>query len=172
MDIAAVYVNGVNYALFNSDPGQPLSITGPSINTPGNFFDNGGNTYDTEYDGFSVLLNVIAPLEEGENEIVIGIADTGDHIFDSGLFIGNIQGSNVEVTGSFVNVQGSDGDDVINNNEAPELVQLGGGQDTVAGTPDQLDGDVIQGWSDNDLLDFVGVSFDLSDLKHQKQGND
>ncbi len=65
------------------------------------------------------------------NEVVIGVADTGDHVFDSGLFIGNVHGSNIEVSGSFVDVQGTEGDDEIDSNLAPELVSLVGGSDTV-----------------------------------------
>ncbi|MFD2741465.1 choice-of-anchor L domain-containing protein [Sulfitobacter aestuarii] len=164
VDIATVSVNGVNYALFNNDPGQPLSIVGESINTPGNFFDNADNTYDTEYDGFSVLLNVIAPIQEGTNTVMIGIADTGDSAYDSGLFIGNIQGSNFDVGGSFVTVTGTAGDDTIQANLAPELTSLGGGADTISGTAAELNGDLVDGFGDDDMLEFQGTSFTAEDM--------
>lgn len=165
VDIAAVYVNGVNYALFNNDTAQPVSIVGESINTPGNFFDNSNNLYDTEYDGFSVLLTVVAPIQEGINEVFIGIADTGDSIYDSGMFIGNVQASDVNVSGSFVNVEGTEDDDEIETNDAPELIELGGGADTVTGSASQLDGDVIGGWGDDDTLFVQGSTFGADNVQ-------
>ncbi|MDU8912153.1 choice-of-anchor L domain-containing protein [Aestuariicoccus sp. MJ-SS9] len=176
VDIAAVYVNGVNYALFNNDPEQPLSITGESINTPGNFYTNNGDdgsdddpftgTFDTEYDGFSVLLNVIAPVQPGINTVTIGVADTGDSIYDSGIFVGNIQGSDFETGGSFVPSNGTVGDDLIDANGAPELHSIGtGGADTISGTAQELDGDQIDGAEDDDVIvveDWVGDQDDVT----------
>ncbi len=164
VDIAAVYVNGVNYALFNNDPEQPLAIVGQSINTPGNFFDNGDGLYDTEYDGFSVLLSVVAPVQAGLNEVVIAIADTGDSVLDSGLFIGNVQGSAFDISGSFVNIQGTAGNDLINSNAAPELIELNTGEDTVTGTAGELDGDVINGFGDDDQIAVEGATFGIEDM--------
>ncbi|MDU8912150.1 choice-of-anchor L domain-containing protein [Aestuariicoccus sp. MJ-SS9] len=152
VDIAAVYVNGQNYALFNNDPEQPLSIVGESINTPGNFFSNGNDTFDTEYDGISALLTVLAPVVEGTNTVTIGIADTGDSIYDSGLWVGNLAGSDIDAFGSFVNVPGTQDNDVFDLNIAPQIVDLVGGRDLVRGSLAQLDNDVINGWGDNDLL--------------------
>lgn len=152
VDIAAVFVNGQNYALFNNDPGQPLSIVGESINTPGNFFSNGNDTFNTEYDGFSTLLTVLAPVQEGTNTVTIAIADTGDSAYDSGIFVGNLAGSDVRSTGSFVNVFGTDDDDLIRPNAAPQLIYLNGGRDTVLTSPGNIDNDVIYGWGDNDTL--------------------
>ncbi|MFD2173096.1 choice-of-anchor L domain-containing protein [Rhodobacter lacus] len=165
VDIAAIFVNGTNYALFNNDPNQPLAITGTSINTEGNFYNNTSNGYTTEYDGFSVLLTVVAPIQEGTNSVMIGIADTGDNILDSGLFVGNVQASDFDFSGSYISVGGTDGDDTINSNAAPELVTLGEGSDTVTGTPDELDGDVIDGWGDDDELQFEGVEFGEDDVQ-------
>ena len=161
VDIATIYVNGVNYALFNGDPAQPLSIVGPSINTEGNFFNHNGvaGTYDNQYDGFSVLLNVIAPIQAGLNEVIVAIADTGDSAYDSGLFVGNVTGSNFNVSGSFVEVNGTNGADNIAANLAPELTTLGGGQDTVTGTAAEFDGDLIDGFGDDDTLAFEGSEF-------------
>ena len=174
VDIAAVYVNGVNYALFNNDPNQPLSIIGESINTPGNFYTNDGDdgsdadpftgTFDTEYDGFSVLLNVIAPVQPGINEVIIGIADTGDSIYDSGMFVGNIQGSDFNTSGSFIQENGSTGSDTFQANDAPQLFDLGGGSDSVIGTPEQFNGDFINGFTDNDALTFEGTTFGPEDV--------
>ncbi|TCP61552.1 Ca2+-binding RTX toxin-like protein [Rhodovulum bhavnagarense] len=174
VDIAAIYVNGVNYALFNNDPAQPLSITGTSITTVGNFYNNNGDdgtdgdpytgTFDTEYDGFSRLLTVVAPVKPGLNTVTVAVADTGDSAYDSGIFVGNIQGSDVETGGSYVNETGSEGDDVIEGNAAPQLVALNGGADTVTGTAAELDGDVIEGFGDDDELFVEGASFGEDDV--------
>lgn len=154
VDIAAVFMNGVNYALFDNDPLQPLSIVGDSINTPGNFYDNTDNTFDTEYDGFSALLTVLVPVQEGLNELVIGIADTGDAAYDSGLFVGDAEVSSLPGTGAFANVAGTGLDDLLELNTSPQIVTLNGGADTVSGTAAEFEDDIIRGWSDNDLLIF------------------
>ncbi|MAB04526.1 MAG: hypothetical protein CML50_00705 [Rhodobacteraceae bacterium] len=174
VDIAAIYVNGVNYALFNQDPNQPLSIVGDSINSPGNFFNNNGDdgsdgdpytgTYDTEYDGFSTLLNILAPIQDGENEITIAIADTGDTAYDSGLFVGNLQGSNSTVSGSYVTVEGTGESESFEGNAAPQLFNLGGGSDSITGSAEELDGDVVSGFGDDDRLIVEGASFGSDDV--------
>ncbi|WP_135507581.1 choice-of-anchor L domain-containing protein, partial [Roseovarius aestuariivivens] len=174
VDIATVYVNGVNYALFNNDQDQPLSITSESIKTPGNFYTNNGDdgsdtdpftgTFDTEYDGFSVLLNVIAPVQPGINTVTIAVADTGDEVLDSGLFVGNIQGSDFDTSGSFVKTSGTAGNDNIDANGAPQLITLGSGQDTVSGTPQELNGDFISGFGNDDSLLFEGTVFGAEDV--------
>ncbi|HAE49814.1 MAG TPA: RTX toxin, partial [Tistrella mobilis] len=174
VDIAAIYVNGVNYALFDGDPNQPLSIVADSINTPGNFFNNNGDdgsdddpytgTYDTEYDGFSTLLNILAPIQDGTNEITIAIADTGDSYYDSGLFVGNLQGSNSTVSGSYVNVQGTEASETFEGNAAPQLFNLGGGSDSISGSAEELDGDVVSGFGNDDSLIVEGASFGSDDV--------
>ena len=91
VDIAAVLVNGANYALFNDQPDQPLSVIQKNLDL-GNFIDNTGNTLPIEYDGISHQLTIIAPAVMGTNHIKIGVADTGDQAYDSGLFVANVQG--------------------------------------------------------------------------------
>ena len=90
VDIAAVFVNGQNVALFNNDPTQPLSVIQRNIDT-GAFIDNSNGSIPLEYNGVSVRLQVSAPIQQGINTIKIGIADTGDEALDSGLFVGNFQ---------------------------------------------------------------------------------
>ena len=79
-DVAAVYVNGVNVALFNNDATTPLSVTNQSI-AGGNFNDNnlvgGGSPYGIEWDGFSNFMTVRGALQQGLNTIKIGVAATG-----------------------------------------------------------------------------------------------
>jgi hypothetical protein len=101
VDVGGVYVNGVNYALFADDPKKPLSVVkanlAPSWNgfgLNGYFRDNNTNKYlPIEYDGISVKLQVTAPLQVGVNTIKIAIADTGDSILDSAMFIANAKGT-------------------------------------------------------------------------------
>jgi hypothetical protein len=85
-DIAAVYVNGVNYALFDNDPSAPLEIIDYNL-TQSNFIDNTSGTYPIEWDGFIQKLAIRAPLIQGNNIIKIGVAGTGDTSYDSGIFI-------------------------------------------------------------------------------------
>jgi hypothetical protein len=91
VDIAAVFVNGNNYALFNSQPTQPLSVIQENLSV-GNFVDNANSVLPIEYDGVSHVLTIIVPVVTGTNAIKIGVADTGDQAYDSGLFVANVQG--------------------------------------------------------------------------------
>jgi hypothetical protein len=95
VDIGAVFVNGTNYALFNGQANQPLSIIGENV-AAGNMISNesGGANIGLEYDGVSRVLSVVAPVQQGLNTIKIGVADTGDSIYDSGLFVSGLQGVN------------------------------------------------------------------------------
>ena len=86
VDIAAVIVNGVNYGLFSN--GAPLSIT-QANNAFNNVSVNQG--LPIEYDGMSGRLTVFMPVKLGVNQIRLGVADTGDSILDSGLFLSNLR---------------------------------------------------------------------------------
>jgi hypothetical protein len=88
-DIFGFFVDGVNYARFPN--GQLIS------NAPGgatNFISNpvGSGRYDIEYNGLTRVLQVTGLLNPNlsEHTLSIGIADTGDTIFDSGVFIGGL----------------------------------------------------------------------------------
>ena len=172
VDCAVVMVNGVNHALFNHDPLHPLSVVSGNL-AAGYFQDNEhpATALPIEYDGVSHVLKIVAPIQPGGavNHLKIGIADTGDHIYDSGLFIANlaagtIPGSGVvspggpcddsanTVSGSakdeYFDLQG--GDDVAYAGAGDDIVVAGGGADTVYGGSgdDQLEGD-----AGDDLLD-------------------
>jgi Ca2+-binding RTX toxin-like protein len=164
VDIAAVYVNGKNYGLFNNDTSQPIAIVGDSISTPGNFFDNTGSGYQTEYDGFSRVLTIVVPVEQGANDIKIGVADTGDAALDSGLFVGNVQYSDVSIGGAYVNNKGTTGNDAFEANAAPEIFYMESGGDSIQGTPEELDGDFILDWGDDDKL-IVEAIFSEDDVQ-------
>ncbi|MDD2837355.1 MAG: choice-of-anchor L domain-containing protein [Sulfuricurvum sp.] len=93
VDVGAVFINGVNYALFNNSASEPLSILGSNI-AAGNFYNNENGTLAIEYDGVSPKLTITAPVVQGLNHFAIAVADTGDQVLDSALLI-----SNLEVTG-------------------------------------------------------------------------
>jgi len=90
-DIFGFFVDGVNYAKFSN--GQLIS------NTPGNptnFISNpvGSGLYGIEYNGLTQVFTVVGILgagTEGVHTITIGIADTSDEIFDSGVFIAGLK---------------------------------------------------------------------------------
>jgi hypothetical protein len=94
VDVAGVYVNGQNYALFNNNPATPLSVVKANVDN-GNFRNNEGNAAaGIEYDGISVKLQITAPIHQGVNTIKIAVADTGDSIYDSGIFVSGMQAVN------------------------------------------------------------------------------
>ncbi len=165
-DIAAVFVNGTNVALFDEDPANPLSIIDNNLSA-GNYIDNTSGAYEVEWDGFSNMLSIRAPLVQGENTIKIGVADTGDTIYDSGLLI-NDMGllSDGAIVGGILNVvDGSDGDEAVGATTLKEEINLGGGTDTVSGTGDELDGDVITGFGSDDSLVVTGATFGIEDVE-------
>ena len=144
VDIAAVFVNGENRALFNNDPNQPLSIISENLDV-GNFRDNGAGgpasnpdaDIDLEYDGISPRLKISAPVQPGQNTIKIGVADTGDQALDSGLFVSNLTTNTLGGSGLLTEVPGSEDDDTLTGGDGNEFVQAGGGNDFV----DPGDGD-------------------------------
>jgi len=86
VDVAAVFVNGVNYAFFES-ANRPLSLLGDNI---AYFRDNSSGAIPLEYDGISIPLTVVAPVVQGVNTIKIAVADTRDGAYDSALFISSL----------------------------------------------------------------------------------
>jgi Ca2+-binding RTX toxin-like protein len=133
VDIAAVEVDGVNYALFNGDATQPLSVIDKNLKL-GNFFDNKDGVLNIEYDGVSSPLRITGTLKGDvtEHTVRIAIADTGDSILDSGIFVSNLQIQDASaVTGIAVLKRFDD------------LVTGGKGNDTLYGGlgNDQLSGD-------------------------------
>lgn len=91
-DIFGFFVDGVNFAKFSS--GELIS------NTPGNptnFISNpvGSGLYGIEYNGLTQVFTVTGilgtPNSDGSHTLTIGIADTSDTIYDSGVFIASLQ---------------------------------------------------------------------------------
>ncbi len=169
VDCAVVMVNGTNYALFNHDPNHPLSVVSGNL-AAGYFQNNANNALPIEYDGVSQVLKIVAPIQPGSNHIKIGIADTGDHIYDSGIFLANfssgyIPGSGVVTpspdtcTDGDDNIVGSSkdeyfdlkgGDDVASTGAGFDIIVAGTGNDTIyAGSDD----DEIKGDEGDDYID-------------------
>lgn len=175
VDIGAVFVNGVNVALFNDDPTTPLSVTQRNIDA-GNFVDNnqpwpefgpaGTEHYAVEWDGFSRQLSVRAPLQQGENTILIGVADTGDFILDSALFVNDLSlfsGGGV-VSGVLNSIDASGGGTVQASLLAEEFL-IGAAPVSVQGTPAQLTNGVLVGFKESDEVVFQGAQFGLGQVQ-------
>lgn len=143
VDIAAILVNGSNAAFFGGDTKKPLSILDKNL---GYFQNNEGNgAIAFEYDGISNKLTVIAKVHEGVNDIKIAIADTGDSILDSGLFVANIRGSTNDVAGILNEIAGTIGNDILKAIKGIDNILIGGlGLDKLFANTggDFLEGDV------------------------------
>ena len=170
VDCAIVTVNDVNVALFGHDTLTPLSVITPNLSA-GYFIDNADGHLPIEYDGVSHALKIVAPIHEGVNSIVIGIGDTGDHIYDSGMFIANLAagdapgsgvvipvdppppgpsgGSEVHGTSQDEYIPMTDGDDTVYAGSGDDIVLAKGGSDLVYGEDGE---DAISGGSGNDTL--------------------
>jgi hypothetical protein len=88
-DIFGFFVDGVNYARF---PGGELISNTPA--NPANFISNpvGSGLYMIEYNGLTPVFTVVGLLNPAltVHTLTIGIADTFDTLFDSGVFIGGL----------------------------------------------------------------------------------
>jgi trimeric autotransporter adhesin len=101
-DVFGFFVNGANAALI---PGTTTPVSVNTINNgnsqdsaipisnPQYFIDNdiqypSTAPINTEMDGLTVVLSVTVPVNQGvTNHIKLAIADTGDHIYDSNVFL-------------------------------------------------------------------------------------
>ncbi|SOC35292.1 hemolysin type calcium-binding protein [Rhizobium subbaraonis] len=166
VDVAAVFVNGNNEALFNNAADQPLSVTGKNLDL-GNFIDNTAGGYDIQWDGFSKVLTVRAAIKQGVNNIKIGIADTGDSNYDSGLYITGVKLSGDGGTGggTLVVVDAPDGGGTVEGTIAPEEINLGAGKFNVNGSAANLNGDVVTGFNKGDTLVLQDVKLSKKDIK-------
>lgn len=89
------FVDDVNYARLPD--GRPVSLLSQNDNihfmTNGDSFDPSiPSVADLEYDGMTRILELIAPLVPGRtNTITIVVADTGDEIYDSAVFLSSLR---------------------------------------------------------------------------------
>jgi hypothetical protein len=95
-DVFGFFVNGKNCATVG---GQPVSVdTINLIRNAGSFRDNEGGTYNTEMDGLTRVLTCTASVTPNAlNHAKLAIADVGDDVYDSVVFL---------EADSFVNCQG------------------------------------------------------------------
>lgn len=99
-DVFAFFVNGVDIAVV------PLTTTPVSVNNVNcgdpynpplggtncsyyinNDLDDGGGAIDTEMDGMTVVLSATTAINPGVNHMKLAIADAGDHVLDSDIFL-------------------------------------------------------------------------------------
>ena len=161
VDTAIVMVNGVNYALFDQNPNRPLTVISQNL-AAGYFQNNVDNALPIEYDGVSRVLRIVAPILGGGalNSIKIAIADTGDHIYDSGLFISGLRAGTTPGQGLVTRPTSlcTDSSDYVTGGLQGESFDLLGGDDHCfsGGGSDIVDGgagnDTIDGGSGDDYL--------------------
>ncbi len=161
VDTAIVMVNGVNHALFERNPNRPLTVISPNL-AAGYFQNNAGNALPIEYDGVSRVLRIVAPILGGGalNTIKIAVADTGDHIYDSGLFISGLRAGTTPGQGLVTRptTPCTDSSDYVAGGLSGESFDLLGGDDHCfsGGGSDLIDGgsgnDTIDGGSGDDYL--------------------
>jgi hypothetical protein len=156
VDVAAVYVNGNNKALFNGDPSTPLSVIDKNLAL--NFVDNTGGAYPIEWDGFGAF-SVRPALQQGTNHIKIAVADTGDRILDSAIYLTNFELLTEGATGDnpFKTVNGQVGQNDLGASGAQEEFNLASGNGSVSGSLDELNGDIITGFDALKTLFLIGV---------------
>ncbi|HEY0883705.1 MAG TPA: choice-of-anchor L domain-containing protein [Ramlibacter sp.] len=167
VDVAGVYVNGVNYALFNGSAATPLSVVDANI-VAGNFRNNDASegasaNLPIEYDGVTIRLQVTAPLQQGTNTIKIAIGDTGDEILDSGIFVSGLQAVNYAGYGLAQQVPVSGGSTVTDTG-ANQVYQGDGQNNVVVLVSGQ---DVVDGGAGIDKVQYqfgvagiTGISWD------------
>ena len=161
VDTAIVMVNGVNYALFEQNPNRPLTVISQNL-AAGYFQNNVNNALPIEYDGVSRVLRIVAPILGGGalNSIKIAVADTGDHIYDSGLFISGLRAGTTPGHGLVTrpSTPCTDASDYVTGGLQGESFDLLGGDDHcfAGGGSDIVDGsagnDTIDGGSGDDYL--------------------
>lgn len=197
IDIAGVFVNGENFAFLDEDKEIPLSITNQAVNKLQLLRNNSGSpvsgipleSLPIEYDGVSRVVTVVAPLKDSSsgdlNTIKIGVADTGDEIYDSALFVSNLRINDIKgslgkevlaklagtsssdtLTGSQFNdfIDGGAGDDIINPGPGNDFVDAGAGNDIISGSQGD---NIIDGGSGTDKVVYLGT---LSQFNVQGDG--
>jgi hypothetical protein len=87
-DVFGFFVDGVNIALLPGT-GTPVSINNVNLGqNPASFIDNTSGVKNTQYDGLTTVLTAAAlGLRAGTHSIKLAIADVGDTVYDSGVFI-------------------------------------------------------------------------------------
>ncbi len=100
-------------------------------------------------DGISNKLTIYTPIQPGVNHIKIGVSDTGDQIYDSGLYIANLSGTQLEGSGLSAVTTGTDNNDNITGTSDNETFDLGAGNDYI---DPGLGDDIILAGSGDDII--------------------
>lgn len=103
-DVFAFFVNGTNITTI---PGTvtPVSINNVNSGSYGALFVNndlsdGGGAYNTEMDGFTVVMQVEAPINPGvANHVKLAVADAGDTIYDSMILMSSLSFARADTDG-------------------------------------------------------------------------
>ncbi|NMG60778.1 hypothetical protein E1H12_20250 [Geitlerinema sp. P-1104] len=186
VDIAAITVNGENYALIDGNPQLPLSVVGTTV-SDGRFLDNTDGSLPIEYNGITRRLVIPISLEPDVNryDVRIGIADTGDLLWDSGLFVSDFKTSSIDFGGLVLvpvipdvfNVlrpvspntatlfEGNSFNNFIFLSNSSDVVDVtAGGSNVIQGTLQQFQGTRIIGFQTNDFLFFEEINFSFEQL--------
>ena len=175
-DVFGLFLNGENVAFV---PGTDTPISANSINDVSGFANTNFFNSNFGYDSFTNVFTVeLTDLEPGTNTLEFAIADAGDSIVDSAIFIaGDVTVENQplnpvigspsdrEVFGTDRNEEfiGSDGNDGITGNDLDNTILGRSGIDAIDG---QAGNDFIDGGGDADTVvyqfDVAGVTVDLS----------
>lgn len=158
VDIGAIWTGtgaeAKNYALIDGNVATPLAVINENINL-GNFINNQNGQLSIQYDGLVNAQTILVPVTMGVNTIYIGVADTGDTILDSGLFIFDITGSGSDTGGTFQQIAVENGKqyDASENNTI------------FTGTASDFDQTSFNGFDENDQLLITGSFFESSGAK-------
>lgn len=174
VDAGGVFINGVNYAFFKADPTLPLSVTSKNVES-GSFIDNTNDTHSIEYNAISRTLTLFIPLADEQDtfDIKLAIADSGDYVLDSGLFVSDIRTTTNAIDGFYTSVKPlgtsddvtSVGDDTATyftssaglhsytgSTQADVFDFTGGGFNTIKGTLEQINGDQVFNFTNSSQL--------------------
>lgn len=153
----------------------------------------GSVSYATEFNGItpkfriSIDLTQLEALPDGSYDIRLAVADTGDRILDSGLFVSNFMTSDLAISGTLQNQSVSENQVVAGNPNVPNYfenidggVAAGGaqpdvydfgsnGSGLVAGTIKTLNNDTVKGFKADTGVFIKGI--DQNYTKSQKDGS-
>ena len=162
-DFAAVFIDGINYLKFPDGTSVEYVNSGTAGSATddgtGPFFtDNTSSVLSTEYDGVSAPDTMVGLLDQtiasgGNHTIRFIVADTGDSVIDSSLFIspgslisdnilgsassdvlvGDILGNTIDGLASNDTVFGLGGNDTLSGGAGLDVIEGGDGDDQITG---------------------------------------
>ena len=171
-DIAAIFVDGTN-VLTLSDGGNVTFADG--VNDE-HFVDNTGGALNIAYDGLTAPIFAVVPVTGGATHTIkIGIADTGNNLIDSGLFVagfglgvpgpegtgaadilaGDATANSLDGRGGNDFIFGLAGDDILLGGAGADNVEGGVGADTITGGAGR---DMLIGGAGADTFNYVDPS--------------